>query len=308
MTDFKTKAEQVKAAGIAERGNFQPHGAPLRLYNYWLEHSKSKKAYAIRWLDRKENFCHFWRVVVIWAPLMALVRGFKRALPVLSALLLAGGLVALIVACIMSTDVLVLLGQVTLFLIGCAAVSFGLLCGVSAGNTPDDRLKHDLFEDRRVITAGFIVGLPGALISYTITWAVRLYNRYLLEHTAFVMVFLAGAAIAGILAFTTVVGGWQVLVTVLALAAWLLAVFALASWAGGRIAERLAGQRALAAQERIEYYEEHGEFPEDAEREPGRIARFFSGVGDFLILATQIVRVNKWKICPLVEVDKPETI
>jgi hypothetical protein len=32
------------------------------------------------------------------------------------------------------------------------------------------------------------------------------------------------------------------------------------------------------------------------------VAKFFRGLGDFVILIGQVIRVNKWKICPTVEV------
>ena len=70
MSNFRTKARDIKQAAEAERGNFQPTGAPLRLYNYWLERTNSKRGIAVRLGVSRENFCHFWRVVAIWAPFM----------------------------------------------------------------------------------------------------------------------------------------------------------------------------------------------------------------------------------------------
>ena len=39
-------------------------------------------------------------------------------------------------------------------------------------------------------------------------------------------------------------------------------------------------------------------------KEPGRLKKFFAGLGDFFVLAANVVRVKKWKICPLVEVPR----
>jgi hypothetical protein len=33
------------------------------------------------------------------------------------------------------------------------------------------------------------------------------------------------------------------------------------------------------------------------------MAKIFSGIGDLVVLLAQVVRVKKWGICPLVEID-----
>src|SRR4051812_11756485 len=79
MSNLRTRASEIKAAGEAERGNFEPTGAPKRLYQYWLSHSTTSRADKVRTGLQRENFCHFWRVVAIWAPLMFLRRGVVKA-------------------------------------------------------------------------------------------------------------------------------------------------------------------------------------------------------------------------------------
>jgi uncharacterized membrane protein len=45
-------------------------------------------------------------------------------------------------------------------------------------------------------------------------------------------------------------------------------------------------------------------FGRRTKKAPGVVKRFLSGVVDFLVLLAQIIRVKKWKICPLVEIPK----
>lgn len=45
---LRGKASEVLAEGVAQRGHFTPSGAPLRMYNYWLNNSVSNRALNIR--------------------------------------------------------------------------------------------------------------------------------------------------------------------------------------------------------------------------------------------------------------------
>lgn len=65
MPKWQERTRAVRTQGeIARRDwNPQPGSVHLRMYQWWQE--RSKQGY-----DRpRENFCHYWRVVVIWAPL-----------------------------------------------------------------------------------------------------------------------------------------------------------------------------------------------------------------------------------------------
>ena len=61
------KNEAILAKGEAQRGQFDPEpgSAPVRMYQYWAEHAWVHGAI----LPTRENFCHYWRVVLIWGPL-----------------------------------------------------------------------------------------------------------------------------------------------------------------------------------------------------------------------------------------------
>jgi len=75
-----------------------------------------------------------------------------------------------------------------------------------------------------------------------------------------------------------------------------------AGWVGAvLLSDYLDGREEYIAEKRQEYYDEHGEFPPG--KEAGKFKKFFLGLGDFLVLAGQFIRVKKWKFCPTVQVD-----
>lgn len=61
--DLSDKARDVVAEGTARRGEYDPEpgSVPYRLYQDYARRGGR--------VPTRENFCHFWRVVVIWAPL-----------------------------------------------------------------------------------------------------------------------------------------------------------------------------------------------------------------------------------------------
>lgn len=63
MTRLRERAREIKEAGEAERGNRTPSstGWPMKFYRYWLEESNNLP-------PERENFCHYYRVVLFWAP------------------------------------------------------------------------------------------------------------------------------------------------------------------------------------------------------------------------------------------------
>jgi len=61
------KKDEILAKGEAQRGQFDPEpgSAPVRMYQYWVENSWVHGQPA----PARENFCHYWRIVLIWGPL-----------------------------------------------------------------------------------------------------------------------------------------------------------------------------------------------------------------------------------------------
>ena len=273
MSNFRSKAREIKAAGEAERGNFEPTGAPLRLYNYWLSETRSERGRKIRDGYRKENFCHFWRVVAIWAPLMFLRRKGEDFVTskVGVALLILTALVS--VATVVTT-----VGDWTDFLIGVGgAVAFvAVLMGIIIGS-------HWLIENHpKVATGGAIAFLAIAVLAF---------------FTALIIDFGA----VPVLAWTAGIAG--------GIAALVFILVKVGEWISGLRA--IAREKARAAEDEAwtRFYDGEGPDP-SARPEPKpdpawlvAVSNFFRGIGDFLILVGQIVRVKKWKICPMVEVD-----
>ena len=68
MSNTRRLVEQTWEKGAAERRDWnpQPDSAHYRVYKWWMERSGKRP-------DR-ENLCHYWQVVLIWAPLRWLVK------------------------------------------------------------------------------------------------------------------------------------------------------------------------------------------------------------------------------------------
>lgn len=273
MTDFKNKASEIKAAGVAERGNFTPSGVPLRIYNYWLDNSASTKAFDIKHGNRRENFCHFWRVVAIWAGLLWLGRGVVKAFSNKTFNIVLGVVIIAALATVLTVT----------------HTWLAALVGVG-------------------IATGFVAVVAGVGISIAIVqekfWNPR-WNDMASKIFFGVMIAIAAGSVIAMLVFATIDAGWIVPIIV----ASIIALAALLIFGGSKWSEYLAGKRALERkkhQEMLhnmtdeEYYAWRAE--QSKAPEPSKFALFFIGVGDFLILIFQVVRVKKWKICPLVEV------
>jgi magnesium-transporting ATPase (P-type) len=303
---LRDKAREVKEAGVAERGNFTPDGVPLRVYKWWLEQSKSKRASAIRNGTRKENFCHFWRVVLVWAPLRKLWHGVLNIAPWLA---LAVGLTALgifIYALVTVPSVLTFVLQVLLATLITACLIAGFPAGATLAMSPERRKRNDMLPMKFAVPLA-VVGLPTATVAFVITKVVCLYRDHLRAYDKQVAL---GTAVAVLAAAATLIGigaGWLTLLvvsgTILALACTVFGLIIL----GMVFSDYISGKRAMTklriSDAREKFYDEHGHWPEDETREPSLVSKFFSGIGDFIILLAQVVRVNKWKICPIVEVD-----
>jgi len=274
MSNFRAKASEIKAAGVAERGNFEPSGVPLRMYNYWLHKSNSDRAEAILDGRRRENFCHFWRVVAIWAPLMFLVHKIED---------------------FASTRV----GQATL-------VGLVVLALVLGGF-----LSHGFLSLLIGLGIGTAVGLTLVGIGFGIHYLIKRYwnsdwNEPVGTALGIAFFVVWGAVMLTMLVVGIIQEGWIILVFVLGA----LAGVALIAFGASALADYISGRRKLkcdAENERVAKMtdEEYVSYREAQlkTREPGKVAKFFSGVGDFLVLAFQVVRVKKWKICPMVSIN-----
>jgi hypothetical protein len=249
---IKDKSEKVLDEGMAKRATFQPpvDSAPLRAYQYWLK-SSGREPF-------RENFCHFWRVVVIWAPLHFI--GNTVVIPFFTSRPMRA------------------LGR------GIAWVF----------TKPTKAWKSLDYDTQKKVEKTVAKALIGVLIALLLTLLVAM------AVSVGIFNFLLG--------LTILVGIGATIVAFVALAEHLTR-----NSRAKREAER---QRILG----LPYDEWRVAMGlEKKPREPkwydgpvAKVKAFFSAIGDYLVLFGNVVRVNKWKICPLVEipneVDNVQTV
>lgn len=310
---FRDKAREVKAAGVAERGNFNPTGAPKRWYDFWLENTKSSKGRGIRHGTRKENFCHFWRVVLFWAPLWFLRVKVEKYGPAIGGIFIAAILIAGIAVLILVDGAWLIALQAVgaIVLLAIAIVAF--IGGVSLSYHGDTRgrERNDLPSFKVAIVMSVLFP-PAALTGYVLTWLFRFVGRGYdgLERRFGSKKTVIGTGIlAALMALSIVggIGGPVPVIWIVAITAALAVLVFLGILAFTFLSDYISGKRVLAAQRVAEYEEKYGEI-EKPTKAPSKLAlswnAFWRGVGDFIIFIAQVVRVNKWKICPMVEIDE----
>lgn len=303
--NFREKANEIRAVGEQTRGDYTPKGAPARIYNYWLNNSESIDATAIRSGGRKENFCHYWRVVAIWSPLLML--GNKIGLNGFMLLIFLANLGIIIYAGVSTGSYLAVFGGVALGL----SVALGTIAGILAARQTraDTEFNYDA-RQTLVLRLCFLFGLPTALLFFGISWLVLHkpdQTAKALGRTAFAV---GVAAAASALIWVIAMEGPMVILYIIGIVGGcVLLAAALLSLGYGIVTliEYSRGKQALReTQAKNEYFEKHGEVPPATVRKPSPVKKFFSGVGDFIVLIAQVVRVNKWKICPVVETQAKE--
>jgi hypothetical protein len=235
--DFKRKREEILSEGAKQRGEFspQPGSAPLRAYNYYV----SKGGY----VPPTENFCHFWRVVVIWAPLYAFY--FKVLVPF--------------------------------------------------GNSPVGRGLGALFASpargARKVHSTYTNHVPQHIRKKVPEYAFK----------GFITLILLFVLFALGLGF---VDNWLVTTGVIAFFATVIGAAIGVGTLVERAAERERAERR-ALMERYWNNEIDYPFPRTTKaKKSGPVKRALQTVKEYLILLAQIVRVKKWKICPIVQIPE----
>lgn len=260
MSKFRERTAAIVEQGGSERKSFQPKGAPAKVYNYWLNNSEGSKAGKIRRGERRENFCHWFWVVVFFAPMLAVGNFIDRHAWVLGLPLLAmiGGLVWAIVS---------EYGWGDLFWgIGAVALLAGIL--VAAVYVIDVLGKKYPVAMEKVGIGAVIAAMVGV---------VGLVLFAFISSTGTV-----GASIVGVVAVIIGIVVWK--------------FQSIASYIEGREEHRIAEAAKRPAVEAVVR----------EPREPGKVALFFKGFGEFVVMVAQFVRVKKWKTCPLIEVNAPK--
>src|SRR6478736_2983863 len=296
---LREKARAVKAKGEAQRGDFTPTGVPKRMYQYWWNEIPSKKRFRLS--ERTQNFCHFWRVVAIWAPLMFLRRKAKAfatnviTLTVVGIALVAAAIYALITVDDLFLGILSAIG----ILIAIAVGVNGFVSGVSMAMDPEDRNLYDM-PPKAWALPSMIIALPFGLLGFVATKVVNNWNHNWNRRLLKALGVLAGLAAIALYSVAWAVN-WS---TTLDVTLWVMAGLALAAlciFTAVKLEAYIEGKRELEREARAELIasmtiEEYDEYRR-AVSEPGRVYKFFRGIGDFIILIAQVVRVNKWKIC-----------
>ncbi len=267
MSNLRERAREVKAQGERDRGSFEPTGAPLRFWKYWRDNSMGRDAREFRHTSKRENFCHFWRVVAIWAPLLFLK---TKAVAFVNH---PATIVGLAIAFVIAVISLVTLGG------GWTEVGIAALIILAAA-------------------AGVAVAVGLGL----------LINKYVGPHWNTDWNFKIGVGVAALV----VLGVWTASVIAAMSGDWLgvitfmvvPAVLALVVFVAYHIVQWVRAWSKVKEAERIANPKPSPQYAAPREpREPGRISKFFTSIADFLVFAGQVVRVNKWKICPIVDVN-----
>lgn len=127
---LRDRARQVRERGTRERRNWNPspESAHYRLYRKWDEITGKAPA--------KENFCHYWRVVLLWAPFALFRQGVKDAyqhksvvigtLVLLAVLLVAG-------AAWLTTTFTGMVAGISLIILAAIYLLFGAVTSVQFG-------------------------------------------------------------------------------------------------------------------------------------------------------------------------------
>lgn len=297
--NFRDKAREIRSRGEAERGNFAPTAGsvPVRMYQYWAKDSGKAPA--------RENFCHFWRVVALWAP----ARFVKNKVMDVADYFLERkiatgiGLVVLYLLCafvLLTTDAL--MGGILMFVIPLSILGTisGLILSLNLDNDP---LTDSEFKSCLVFA---FLGLPVSLPVFLLSKGIQNWPKSWTEPV--------GNAIAKLGIGILIAAGFALLTLGFLELGWVFLLYLVGILGGSAgvvfggifLVDFLIGRRAAALEreekEAEEYFIVNGVWPTVEPKEPGRVKKFFSGVADFLILAAQVVRVKKWKICPMVTI------
>jgi hypothetical protein len=295
MSKFAERAREIRENAAAERKNFDPGKYPnaSRRYNYWLEHGGEAPI--------RENWCHFWRVAAIWAPLR------KYEVEVLSQwwgkVLTAAVYVALVM----------LAGWLLGGLVPMAIIFLGLPWLVLAGFTAER-----LFQKDRPWWVWALAALTFP-VSFLLWGGAEVVTRVPKKAWTVIGKIVAGvwfAALAGLLvwviALTVMEEGWlPVLLWSLASVCFLgvlIAAFAGLEYLTARQREKREAERAARSEAIWNAVQNNEPVPWTEPKRPNAIKRFFTGVAEFLVMMWQVVVTSKWKICPLIEVPKDQDL
>lgn len=303
--NLRNKANEIKARGEAVRGDYSSKGAPKRLYDYWLDNSPSTKAARISAGMQRENFCHYWRVVFLWSWMLFLGLKFVDFADTHFGKVVLAALAFFAINALVTLPAGPVVGLAILygFVFGVAGCFAG---GLTGRQTREDTATEYSSKETLALRAGFVLGFYTAIPVFFLTF-LGLHYPKAVEKTIYVVGALVGVSLFIMLLIAAIID-FGLLGALLGLFT-VVGSVALIVGAGIGLGYLVESHQAKAQEKREafveKYVDEHGTYPpnEAFAKKPGPVKRFFSGVGDFIVLVAQVVRVNKWKICPLVELD-----
>jgi uncharacterized membrane protein len=295
---LREKANEVKAAGERARGNWTPQGKPLELYKRWVTDRRARGKDA----PTRENFCHYWRVVAIWYPL-SVVRNkvvdialHDATAPTLFIIAAIAVVVGIITGSILSREFLYMVLTVL-------AVLYFAIGAVVGAEASQHHAKGKKFE--RADKWFLAIFAPVALPVFALGWALLKVSVNTRANVALGIAGLVVLALVawGLIGLWTAIGFWTlaILGTIALLVA---ALVVCVPWVTNLIAHR----REVAYEKSLNRPITRVHTVPSKRKKPSVVSRFFTALGDFIILLAQVVRVNKWKICPIVEVNVDEPV
>lgn len=164
---MRSLANEIVAQGEDRRGTYEARGWPRRVHTWWATQTNRSTT--------RENFCHYWRVVFIWAPLLRLRLGLKRLASFALVWVLAVAIVvgALVFAGVVYRDV------AAVAILGLAYAVWGLVVGIlvatmlagSNGSSKDEREPWWMW-------LAILIGLPAAPIGFIAYFAGKVLSSY----------------------------------------------------------------------------------------------------------------------------------
>lgn len=260
------------------------------MWNYWAKYSSR--------VPERENFCHYWRVVALWAPLRWLwnnVLGNKAAFIVV-------GLLALVL-----TGWGVANSEVVRMLVVVAYVLTGLFVGVFSAAIWIEEKDNASRLEKNLLRAGMAYGWFASWVPFAGAWITKHISSDNLEKVLLGVLITIGVVGLGfvLIGLITAVGWWTLLVPAGVL------VFTGVAFGIALLADYVSGRRQQLRDAQYEAYYaalSNGVAAEYPTPKRSISKRFFSGVGDFIIFVAQVVRVKKWKICPTAEIPRDSSV
>jgi MFS family permease len=300
---LKTRTQEVLEAGKAKRGDWQPEKGSWSERRYQYYHKRTGKG------RENENFCRFWRVATIWA---TKERWAERAENVSDK---TYGIIAVLVYAL----IISLFAQSSAWLVSVIIVAVPLaVAGIIS--TVELLRKRSRWEEpltdkqRKLAWVFAALAFPVSLPIAGLTWVIR---RWPSEWNETVVNVILGIFSLGVLALfvffiidTFHDWTWAAVITIAIVAVIVTAVVAAFAFA----AVLISGFREKKKEARQNEYERRLDAGEPVEYTAivhpfsAWLGRLFTNIGDIIIFVAQVVRVKKWKVCPLVQMDLDDEV